>query len=324
MGRAVEERRIILETGTQLARAASPVDAQVPTFDWRRSIRRAPVRRRRRLYAHPLGRAHFIIEEFGDSIGGSVLDVGGGSSVDVFKKHLDNRYYALDLERSYKVRDSANSQVPDKVLDLEDGVLPFEDRSFDTVICTDVLEHVDNIYAVYDELFRVAARHVIISLPNNWPGMIGSFLVGHNQTHSAGYGLPPQPKVSGQRHKYFFNLEEACDFLIGRTPPAFSVRRLELRFEQGNDGLLYMPPAGDLVRRLQSSTLRSSVSSRGAVVGAARWIAGRFVYWPLKALELFFGKVIWGWGSPVRFYNLFCRQVWVVFERSSPEQTGNI
>ena len=302
------------------ARGAAGADA--PAFDWRRSLGPAPVRRVRRAYAHPLGRAHFIVEEFADSLGGRVLDVGGGSSVKVFKKHLGDRYYALDLERSYTLGDAADGKPHDKVLDLEDGLLPFADGSYDTVICTDVLEHVDNIYAIYDELFRVAGRHVIISLPNNWPGMLGSFLAGHNLTHSAGYGLPPQPKQPGQRHKYFFNLEEACDFLIGRTPRGFRVRRLELRFEQQNDGLLYMPPAGDLFRRIQGATLESSVSGHGAVAGAARWAAARAAYWPLKALELFLSKVIWGWGSPVRFYNLFCRQVWVVFERDTPESAG--
>ena len=298
--------------------AAAAAESETPAFDWRRSIVRAPVRRERRPYAHPRGRAHFIVEEFADFIRGSVLDVGGGSSVEVFKQHLGDRYYSLDLERSYKVTDPANGRPHDEVVNLEDGALPFGDGSYDTVMCTDVLEHVDNIYAVYDELFRVAGRYVIISLPNNWPGMLGSFLAGHNLTHSVGYGLPPQPKPTGMRHKYYFNLEEACDFLIGRTPRGFRVRRLELRFEQGNDGLLYMPPAGNLYRRLQNSRLQASVSGRGAIAGAASWAAGRAVYWTLKALELFFGKVIWGWGDPVRFYNLFCRQVWVVFERVTP------
>jgi hypothetical protein len=301
-----------------LVTEAVAAESEAPAFDWRRQITRAPVRRGRRLYAHPRGRAHFIVEEFADFIRGRVLEVGAGSSVEVFKKHLGDRYYALDLERSYTLGDAAGDRPHDKVVDLEDGVLPFGDRSYDTVICTDVLEHVDNIYAIYDELFRVAGRYVIISLPNNWPGMLGSFLAGHNLTHSAGYGLPPQPKPLGMRHKYYFNLEEACDFLIGRTPRGFRVRRVELRFEQGNDGLLHMPPAGDLYRRLQNSTLRSSVAARGAVLGAASWAAGRAIYWPLKALELFLGKAIWGWGSPVRFYNLFCRQVWVVFERVTP------
>lgn len=310
-------------TEERLAKVTSGAPADAASCDWRSSIARASLRRAQRRYAHPLGRAHLIIEEFGDCLSGRVLDVGGGSSVDVFKNHLGDRYYALDLERSYTLGDAAGDKQHDKVLDLENGVLPFEDRSYETVICTDVLEHVDNIYAIYDELFRVADRCVIISLPNNWPGMLGSFLAGHNLTHSAGYGLPPRPKLPGQRHKYFFNLEEACDFLIGRTPPGFRVRRLELRFEQGNDGLLYMPPAGDLFRRLQNSTWRSSVSTHGAARGALRWVAGRGVYWLLKVMELFFGKVIWGWGDPVRFYNLFCRQVWVVFERNSPAKASN-
>lgn len=304
-----------MATKEQLAESAGAAESGELAFDWRKSLGRVPLRSRHRPYAHPSGRAHFIIEEFADLLGGRLLDVGGGSSVEVFKKHLGDRYYALDLEHSYTLGESRTGTAHDKVLNLEAGILPFEDESFDTVICTDVLEHIDNIYEAYDELFRVARRYVIISLPNNWPGMLNSFLAGHNISHSAGYGLPPQPKLPGQRHKYFFNLEEACDFLVGRMPRRFRVRRIELRFEHGNDGILCMPPVANFFRRLQNSTLNTSVSSHGAVVGAARWLVGRAVYWPLRSLELLSSKLIWGWGSPVRFYNLFCRQVWVVFER---------
>jgi hypothetical protein len=54
----------------------------------------------------------------------------------------------------------------DVVTDLERGTLPFDDRSFETVVAADVLEHVDSMHAFFDELCRVADRHVIVSLPN--------------------------------------------------------------------------------------------------------------------------------------------------------------
>jgi SAM-dependent methyltransferase len=43
--------------------------------------------------------------------------------------------------------------------------LPFEDRMFDTVICTHVLEHIIDLDKAISELHRVARRRVIIVVP---------------------------------------------------------------------------------------------------------------------------------------------------------------
>ena len=182
-----------------------------------------------RKYEHPQGRGAFVATTLREFLPGNVLDVGSGRSSEGLKASLGNAYHALDLASSYQFRRPAANTAPDAVVDLERGELPFDDKAFDTVICTDVLEHIDNIYRVHDELFRVARRYVIISLPNNWPNLFGSFLIGRNITHHAGYGLTPQPKPHGQRHKYFFNFEEACEFLGGRVPAGFRVCRFEQR-----------------------------------------------------------------------------------------------
>ncbi|MFH1144533.1 MAG: methyltransferase domain-containing protein [Candidatus Eisenbacteria bacterium] len=47
---------------------------------------------------------------------------------------------------------------PDIELNLEKAErLPFDDDAFDTVLCADVLEHLDNLHAIFDELVRVRA-----------------------------------------------------------------------------------------------------------------------------------------------------------------------
>ncbi|MFH1501848.1 MAG: methyltransferase domain-containing protein [Candidatus Eisenbacteria bacterium] len=46
--------------------------------------------------------------------------------------------------------------------------LPFADDSFDTALCVDVLEHLDDLHAMFAELVRVSGRRVIVSLPNCW------------------------------------------------------------------------------------------------------------------------------------------------------------
>jgi ubiquinone/menaquinone biosynthesis C-methylase UbiE len=49
--------------------------------------------------------------------------------------------------------------------DLEQ-TLPFADRSFDFVICNDVIEHVERKNHLLVELCRVAREHLVICLPN--------------------------------------------------------------------------------------------------------------------------------------------------------------
>ena len=44
--------------------------------------------------------------------------------------------------------------------------LPFDDNAFDTVVCSEVLEHVVEYEVAMRELKRVARQHVVISVPN--------------------------------------------------------------------------------------------------------------------------------------------------------------
>jgi SAM-dependent methyltransferase len=90
------------------------------------------------------------------------LDCGSrdGSLLLALKAKYDaSRLVALDwynrVENCVEFR-SHNLETP----------LPFSDRSFDIVVCNDVLEHVENKWHLFSELLRIADRHVLISLPN--------------------------------------------------------------------------------------------------------------------------------------------------------------
>jgi len=86
-------------------------------------------------------------------IQGKVLDVGCDERY-IFKYAICDYYIGIDLYGK-----------PDIRVDLEDG-LPFLDRAFDTVICLEVLEHIDHFHFLFNELCRVAKHYVIIGLPN--------------------------------------------------------------------------------------------------------------------------------------------------------------
>jgi len=98
--------------------------------------------------------------------------------------------------------------------------LPFKAQEFDTVICIEVLEHLENLHEISKDLFRVSNNYVLISLPNCWRDArvkiqrgIGSF---------AHYGL--QLKNPLDRHKWFFTSSEAIDFLKSIKPNNYELK----------------------------------------------------------------------------------------------------
>ncbi len=146
-------------------------------------------------------RSEYIAARFRPLLRGKVLDVGCDRALlKQLVPGLD--YFGIDV-----------AGAPDRVLDLEkENGLPFPDNSYDCIVCSDVLEHLNNLHHIFAELIRVARGHVILSLPNNWtnarrPVARGKGSIGH-------YGLPVDPPAD--RHKWFFSLTEAEEFIRGQ------------------------------------------------------------------------------------------------------------
>ena len=68
-----------------------------------------------------------------------------------------------DINIGY-LRKALSSGVPVVAVD---SVLPFEDRSFDSVLLLEVIEHVANPETLLKEAFRVARKNVLITVPNS-------------------------------------------------------------------------------------------------------------------------------------------------------------
>jgi predicted SAM-dependent methyltransferase len=170
-------------------------------------------------------RNEFLSKKFSKYIGRTVLNCGGGG-----KKYLA-KY--LDDNIAYKEIDIDGE--PDLLIDLENTYpIPMESNSFETVVCTDVLEHLDEFHRTFEEIIRISSGYVIISLPNSLK-VLTAYLFLKNYTessadknysqkyfgiHSKYYGLPLQKPLD--RHKWFFSITDLENF--------FHHKNLELNY----------------------------------------------------------------------------------------------
>ncbi|GBD02044.1 putative methyltransferase YcgJ [bacterium HR18] len=105
--------------------------------------------------------------------------------------------------------------------------LPFPDRAFDTVVCSEVLEHLEDPESAIAELKRVARRYVVLTVPLEpyfrWLNRLGQWLrvsedPGHVQfwTHAAFKRLVQQHFNEAKLYrKHIYQL--ACGYVDAAT-----------------------------------------------------------------------------------------------------------
>jgi len=159
-------------------------------------------------YANRAEKSRYVWDKYQAILRGQrILDVGADECH--LKQHLDaaTTYWGIGLGGN-----------PDQRVDLDREPLPHADGEFDVVLCLDVLEHLEDIHRVFDEVCRVAGRHVILSLPNCL-GHLWRILTRFGRETDEGlmkfYGLPPEPPPD--RHRWFFDSLEAEQFVRHRA-----------------------------------------------------------------------------------------------------------
>lgn len=147
-------------------------------------------------------RQNFVLRIFPEifsqeSESAKILDVGCDENI--IKQRLGRSVYGVDV-----------SGNPDRVVDLEKESLSFAaNGEYQTIVCLEVLEHIDNLHQVFADLFRVSSKYVLISLPNNSNLRKLLYMMRSGQTGKF-YGLPHQKPTD--RHKWFFSASEAIKF----------------------------------------------------------------------------------------------------------------
>ncbi len=96
-----------------------------------------------------------------------LLDMGCGDGFFLEKiKDLELKKYGIDISEKRIKRASKKSNA--KLLQCPAEKTPFENNFFDIVVCTDVLEHVQDSTQVINEIKRIVKKNgiIFISFPN--------------------------------------------------------------------------------------------------------------------------------------------------------------
>jgi len=183
-----------------LLKACLPTGFRIPPTEYpRAAIAVPPLQIEHFDYWGREEKARHVARRYARYLVGSLLDVGCD------RKQLRDAIGRADLR--YVGVDRA--APADLCVDLEKEQIPVPDGAFDTVLCLDVLEHLDGIHAAFAKLVRCMRRYLIVSLPNNWFGVYDHLLRGHGIPRF--YGLPAA--YPDDRHRWFFNFDDADHFL---------------------------------------------------------------------------------------------------------------
>ena len=88
-----------------------------------------------------------FLESNANFLGGNLLDFGGGSKPyqNLFKN--SQNYFSIEVLGN---KENLRSDIY-----YDGSKLPFADNAFDSILCTEVFEHVEKLDDVLDELYRV-------------------------------------------------------------------------------------------------------------------------------------------------------------------------
>lgn len=95
---------------------------------------------------------------------GKTLDIGCGQKPYQSLFNKTQEYIGLEL-------DTPQNRACKKADFFYDGIhMPFDDASFDSIVCNEVLEHVFNPHEFINEIYRILKErgHMLISLPFVW------------------------------------------------------------------------------------------------------------------------------------------------------------
>lgn len=157
----------------------------------------------------------------------SVLDAGAREGV------LSS---LLSPNISYTATDKNTPGITD-FIDLNCN-LPFENNSFDSVVCLDVLEHLSDPWSTLDEFFRISRDSVIISFPNQ-AYISFRFRFLFSGVISGKYSFSQD--MLSDRHQWLTTHSQYREFVSLAKPPFTLCESIPIIPERGKTKLILTP-----------------------------------------------------------------------------------
>lgn len=148
----------------------------------------------------------------------TILDVGCGEGFTLArfkKKQIGKRLEGIDY--ALEAITLGKKMYPTLILRQGDiYTLPYNDNSFDLVICSEVLEHLEKPQKALKEIKRVSKKYCLLSVPNEPLFMIANFLRGKNWSR-LGNDIEHIQHWSSKSFEKFTKKEE-LKILVKRSP----------------------------------------------------------------------------------------------------------
>jgi SAM-dependent methyltransferase len=168
--------------------------------------------------------------------GGSVLDVGCDIRGISERIGEATKYVGVDIQG-----------LGDYLLDLDKEDLPFEPRSFDTVVCFEVLEHLNRIHALFDQMLEISDSYFVGSLYIE-SGNLKGRSINHYGDPLGNMNLPIAPVFD--RHEWIFSITDALDFIYYRArKKGFKIVRTDFYYDDLRPQLMQLARLRRAVRR---------------------------------------------------------------------------
>jgi predicted nucleic acid-binding Zn-ribbon protein/2-polyprenyl-3-methyl-5-hydroxy-6-metoxy-1,4-benzoquinol methylase len=195
----------------------------------------------------------------------SLLDVGGaeGYKAHVVKEIFDTEVRNSDLSEEACKRCEEIFHIKSDPIDLHN--LPYDDDAFEVILCSETLEHVTDWRKAINELFRVASKAIVITVPHEDEAVIRENIkngIPHGHIHNftpnsfnflefKGYTVISKKIIS----KYFrlsiepelkYSQNSGCTRLIkkifGKKIASFIIKsdNLFVKFGKRFDGILFV------------------------------------------------------------------------------------
>lgn len=112
----------------------------------------------------------------------AILDAGCGEgfTLEYLRvRNIGKSYEGIDfLQKAVEIGNKVHPKIKLKQASIYE--LPYKDNSFDLVLSTEVLEHLEEPKKALKEIFRVSKKYVVLSVPNEPIFMGSNFLRGKN------------------------------------------------------------------------------------------------------------------------------------------------